>query len=47
MIGPGYDRTNALLSPPEPLTAKDRINAFRPVQDAELMEYGFIQSDFF
>ena len=47
VIGPGYDRTNALLSPPEPLTAKDRINAFRPVQDAELMEYGFIQSDFF
>nr|WP_187673735.1 C39 family peptidase [Pseudomonas carbonaria] len=47
VIGPGYDKTNALLSPPDPLTAKDRINAFRPVHDAELMEYGFIQSDFF
>ncbi|MBD7978775.1 C39 family peptidase [Serpens gallinarum] len=47
VIGPGYDRENALLDPPEPLTAKHRINQFRPVQDAELMEFGFIQSDFF
>lgn len=47
VIGPGYDRANALLSPPEPLTARNRINGFKPVNDAELMEYGFIQSDFF
>lgn len=47
VIGPGYDRNNALLSPPEPLTAKNRLNRFSPVQDAELMEFGFIQSDFF
>lgn len=47
IIGPEYDRYNALLSPPEPLTARDRLNGFRPVKDAELMEYGFIQSDFF
>ncbi|WP_137822670.1 C39 family peptidase [Pseudomonas sp. D(2018)] len=47
LIGPGYDRNNALLYPPEPLTAKHRINSFSPVKDAELMEFGFIQSDFF
>ncbi len=47
VIGPGYDRTNALLSPPEPLTAKHRLNQFKPVPDAELLDFGFIQSDFF
>jgi hypothetical protein len=47
LIGPGYNRANALLSPPEPLTAKNRIDSFSPVKDAELMEFGFIQSDFF
>jgi predicted double-glycine peptidase len=47
LIGPGYDRNNPLLFPPEPLTAKRRINSFSPVKDAELMEFGFIQSDFF
>lgn len=47
LIGPGYDRENALLTPPEPLTAKRRIDHFSPVRDAELMEFGFIQSDFF
>jgi predicted double-glycine peptidase len=47
IIGQGYDKTNALLDPPLPLTAKNRINAFSPVPDAELMDFGFIQSDFF
>jgi predicted double-glycine peptidase len=47
VIGREYDRANALLSPPEPLSARDRLHAFQPVKDAELMEYGFIQSDFF
>ncbi|MDD2058251.1 C39 family peptidase [Pseudomonas sp. GD03860] len=47
VIGKGYDKTNALLDPPLPLTAKTRVNAFTPVQDAELMDFGFIQSDFF
>lgn len=47
LIGPGYNRENALLSPPEPLTAKQRVDRFSPVKDAELMEFGFIQSDFF
>lgn len=47
VIGPGYDRNNALLDPPEPLTARDRVDRFAPLRDAELMEFGFIQSDFF
>ncbi|MCY1389598.1 Lactococcin-G-processing and transport ATP-binding protein LagD [compost metagenome] len=47
IIGPGYDRTNVLLRPPDPLTARDRMNSFQPLQDAQLMEFGFIQSDFF
>ncbi|AIZ32762.1 C39 family peptidase [Pseudomonas sp. K1(2024)] len=47
VIGPGYDKANALLDPPAPLTAKRRIDGFYPVEDAQLMEFGFIQSDFF
>ncbi len=47
VIGPGYDRNNVLLTPPEPLTARHRLDRFSPVKDADLMEFGFIQSDFF
>ncbi|WP_312936044.1 C39 family peptidase [Pseudomonas sp.] len=47
VIGPGYDKANALLDPPAPLTVKGRVDGFYPVEDAQLMEFGFIQSDFF
>ncbi|MBU4631773.1 C39 family peptidase [Pseudomonas chlororaphis] len=47
IVGPGYDKANALLDPPNPLTAKNKLDTFNPVKDAELMEFGFIQSDFF
>lgn len=47
VIGAGYDRDNPLTAPPLPLTAKNRLDRFKPVNDAELMEFGFIQSDFF
>ena len=47
VLGEGYDKTNVLLDPPMPLTAKSQMNEFRPVGDAELMDFGFIQSDFF
>lgn len=47
VIGPGYDKANALLSTPGPLTAKHQLNSFKPIDDAQLMEFGFIQSDFF
>ena len=47
VLGEGYDKTNALLAPPVPLTAKNQLNEFSPVRDSELMDFGFIQSDFF
>ncbi|PMY38049.1 peptidase C39 [Pseudomonas sp. GW456-L14] len=47
ILGPGYDKANALRDPPNPLTAKNKLDTFNPVKDAELMEFGFIQSDFF
>ncbi len=47
VVGQGYDKTNALLTPPLPLTAKGQLDQFKPVQDADLMDFGFIQSDFF
>ncbi len=47
VIGQGYDKNNVLLDPPLPLTAKGRVNNFTPVQDAELLDFGFIKSDFF
>ncbi|PQZ84395.1 MULTISPECIES: C39 family peptidase [Pseudomonas] len=47
VLGEGYDKTNALLSPPTPLTASNQLNTFTPVRDSELMDFGFIQSDFF
>ncbi|AXM94730.1 C39 family peptidase [Pseudomonas plecoglossicida] len=47
VIGQGYDKSNVLLDPPLPLSAKNRVNHFAPVKDAELMDFGFIQSDFF
>lgn len=47
IIGPGYDKTNALLDPPAPLTAKNKLDGFYPVKDSDLMDFGFIQSDFF
>ena len=47
LIGPGYDRNNPLLKPPEPLTARHRLPGYKLVNDAELMDFGFIQSDFF
>ena len=47
VFGEGYDKANVLLDPPTPLTAKNKLNEFSPVRDSELMDFGFIQSDFF
>lgn len=47
IIGQGYDKANALLAPPLPLSAKNRINQLTPVKDSELLDFGFIRSDFF
>ena len=47
VIGQGYDKTNALLDPPVPLTAKSRVDILTPVPDSQLLDFGFIRSDFF
>lgn len=47
VIGPNYNRSNPLLTPPQPLLSRQMINPFRPLPEAELMEFGFIKSDFF
>ncbi|MFP3335267.1 peptidase C39, partial [Pseudomonas sp. SIMBA_064] len=47
VLGEGYDKTNVLLDPPTPLTARNMMNKFKPLADTELMDFGFIQSDFF
>lgn len=47
VIGPNYNRANPLLTPPQPLLSRQMVNPFRPLPDAELMEFGFIKSDFF
>ena len=47
VIGQGYDKDNALIDPPLPLTAKGRLDGFTPVKDADLLDFGFIKSDFF
>ncbi|MBT2372451.1 C39 family peptidase [Pseudomonas fluorescens] len=47
ILGEGYDKANVLLASPTPLTAKNKLNEFSPVRDSELMDFGFIQSDFF
>jgi len=47
VIGPGYDRHNSLLNPPQPLTARDRVDRFSPIEDSELIEFGFSHGDFF
>ncbi len=45
VIGQGFDRNSALFNPPEPLTARNKINAFHPLTDAELLDFGFIHAD--
>ena len=47
VIGPNYNRNNVLLTPPDPLRRSRMVNEFRPIRDADLMEFGFTQSDFF
>jgi predicted double-glycine peptidase len=45
VIGQGFDRNSVLFNPPEPLTARNKINAFHPLTDAELLDFGFIHAD--
>ena len=45
VIGQGFDRNSVLFSPPEPLTARHLVNTFRPLTDAELLDFGFAHRD--
>lgn len=47
IIGPGYVRDNPLVTRAAPLTLRHRHQHMRLASDNELMEFGFIQSDFF
>lgn len=45
VIGQGFDRDSVLFNPPGPLTARNMINTFRPLTDAELLDFGFAHAD--
>ena len=45
VIGQGFERDSVLFNPPEPLTARNKINTFHPLTDAELLDFGFTHAD--
>lgn len=45
IIGQGFERNSVLFNPPEPLTVRNKINTFKPLTDAELLDFGFIHAD--
>lgn len=47
VIGDGFDRESILLRPKEPLTARSTVDTWRPLTDAELLEFGFHRSELF
>jgi predicted double-glycine peptidase len=47
VIGDGFDRESILLRPREPLTARSTADTWRPLTDAELLEFGFYRSELF
>lgn len=47
IFGQGFDRNSVLLNPPGPLTARNLVNTFRPLTDAELLDFGFAHADLF
>jgi predicted double-glycine peptidase len=47
VIGDGFDRDTILLRPKEPLTARSTVDTWRPLTDAELLEFGFYRSELF
>lgn len=46
VFGQGFDRNSVLLNPPGPLTVRNLVNTFRPLTDAELLDFGFAHADF-
>lgn len=47
VIGDGFDRETILLRPKQPLTARNTVDTWRPLTDAELIEFGFYRSELF
>lgn len=47
VLGNGYNRDNILLHPKPLLTARQHIDTFRPVRDAELLDFGFMHRELF
>lgn len=47
VVGDGFDRDTILLRPREPLTAMTTVDNWRPLTDAELLEFGFYRSELF
>lgn len=47
VIGNGFDRETILLRPKPPLTARNMVDTWRPLTDAELVEFGFYRSELF
>ena len=47
VAGPGYKLGNPLIGPSPVLSAKNMINSMQPMQQAQLLEFGFQNSDFF
>ncbi|HEY8353920.1 MAG TPA: C39 family peptidase [Methylophilaceae bacterium] len=45
VIGQGFDRESVLLKPREALTARTLVDGYRPLTDAELLDFGFLHSD--
>lgn len=47
VIGKGFERDTVLLRPPQPLTARGLVDTYRPLTDAELLDFGFSHADLF
>lgn len=47
VIGQGFVRDTVLLKPPPPLTARGLVDTYRPLTDAELLDFGFTRADLF
>lgn len=47
VIGQGFERDTVLLRPSEPLTARSTMDTWRPLTDAQLLEFGFSSAELF
>lgn len=45
VVGQGFDRESVLLRPKEALTARNLVDTYHPLTDAELFDYGFVRTD--